>query len=163
MKRTMLKAAMIAFLVGLPLAALALQVDQTKTPPIRALGTQQLGYYRLTINYNDANIGAGQQFGALDKLTYIYAVDCYVTTAFNAVTTNVVTIGTTKANANEIVGSGITAGTIGVYHLTSAAGLGLAVTQTGPITLWAKYTQTGTAATAGSVTCMIAFATNNDL
>ena len=143
--------------------ALALLVDQTRIFNPRQTPDQQLSYYRLTINFNDQNIGLGQQFGALPNSAYIDHIDAYVTTAFNAATTNVVTIGTTKANANEIVASGITAGTIGVYHLTSAAGLGLAVTNGVVAPLFAKYAQTGTAATAGSVTIIIAFAANNDL
>lgn len=142
----------------------ALLVDQTRNFPARQTPDQQLSYYRLTINFNDQNIGAGQQFGALPAGAYIFAIDAYVTTAFNAGSTNVITLGTTKASANEIVGSGITAGTPGVYHLTSAAGLGLAVTSgSNPIPLFAKYAQTGGAATTGSVTIVIAFAANNDM
>ena len=125
---------------------------------------QAINYYRLTINFNDQNIGLAQMFGALPANAYILSIDADVTTAFNAGTTNVVTIGTTKANSNEIVASGITAGTPGIYHLTTAAGLGLAVTTgTSPVTLFAKYAQTGTAATAGAVTIIIAFIPNNDL
>lgn len=143
---------------------LALTVDQTRTIPARQPLDQQLSYYRLTINFNDQNISAGQQFGALPAGAYIYAIDAYVVTAFNAVTTNVITIGTTKASANEVVASGITAGTPGVYHLTSAAGLGMAVTNVATtIPLFAKYAQTGTAATTGQVVIVIAFAANNDL
>jgi hypothetical protein len=144
--------------------ALALTVDQTRNFPARLSPDQQLAYYRLTINFNDQNIGAAQQFGALPAGAYIYAIDAYVTTAFNAATTNVITIGTTKASANEIVASGITAGTPGVYHLTAAAGLGLAVTSgASAVPLFAKYAQTGTAATTGQVTILIAYAANNDM
>jgi hypothetical protein len=163
------RAAILAAIVGLGAGglaigpALALSVDQTRNPVPRQGIDQQVQTYRLTINYNDANIGAGQFFGALPQGAYILSIDAYVTTGFNAGTTNVITIGTTKASANEIVASGITAGTPGVYHLTSAAGLGLAVTASSQITMYAKYAQTGTAASAGSVTIVIAYVPNNDL
>lgn len=144
-------------------AAFALTVDQTRIFPARQPTDQQLAYYRITINFNDQNIGLGQQFGAMLANTYIYAIDAYVVTAFNAGSTNTITLGTTKANANEIVASGITAGTPGVYHLTSAAGLGLAVTSGTAINLWAKYAQTGTPAGTGKVVIIIAFAIDNDM
>jgi hypothetical protein len=160
-----LACALVALGVGsfAALPAFGLTVDQTRTIPARVGPDQQVMYYRLTINFNDQNIGAAQQFGTLPANAYIVWIDAYVSTAFNAGTTNVVTIGTTKASANEIVASGITAGTPGVYHLTSAAGLGLAVTTGVSPTLFAKYAQTGTAATTGAVTIVIAYIPNNDL
>ncbi len=143
-------------------SAFALSQDQTRIFPQRQLTEQALNYYRVTINFNDSGIGAGQQFGALAANTYIYAIDAYVRVAFNG-GTNTITLGTTKASANEIVASGITAATPGVYHLTSAAGLGLAVTSGTAINLWAKYAQTGAAAGTGAVDIVIAFAPNNDM
>jgi hypothetical protein len=143
--------------------AFALVQDQTRIFPQRQLTEQAVNYYRLTINFNDPNIGSGQQFGALPANAYIYAIDAYVQFAFNAGSTNTITLGTTKASANEIVASGITAATPGVYHLTSAAGLGLAVTSGSAVNLWAKYAQSGSAAFTGSVTIVIAFMPNNDM
>jgi hypothetical protein len=143
--------------------AFALQVDQTRTMSKRDLFIQALHYYRLTINFNDTGISAAQAFGALGQNWYIHSIDCHVTTAFNASTTNVVTLGTTKTSANEIFGaSDLNEASATVQHLTGAAGLGLGATSAADVTLWAKYAQTGTAATAGSVTCVIAYAPNND-
>lgn len=165
-----LRSALVSSILALTVAglgiepSLALQVDQTRNIPARQQSVQAVNYYRLTINWNDQNIDSGQQFGTLPAGAYVLSIDAYVTTAFNAGTTNVVTLGTTKSSANEIVASGITAGTIGVYHLTSAAGLGLAVTSgASPVTMYAKYAQTGTAATAGSVTIVITYIPNNDM
>lgn len=152
----------------------ALYNDQTRNYYPRDLNKQVVQTYRLTINWNDPNIGASQIFGALPANAYILSIDADVTTAFNAGTTNVLTLGVTKGTHNEIVASGITAGTIGVYHLTSAAGLGVAVTgntadQVGGgsvpayVPLYANYTQTGTAGTAGSVTIVISYVSNNDM
>jgi hypothetical protein len=145
-------------------ATFALSVDQTRIFSKRDLGIQAMHYYRLTINYNDPNIASGLAFGALGANTYIYAVDCHVTTTFNASTTNVITLGTSKANANEISASGTLNPASGtVQHLTTAVGLGLGATSGGDVTLYTKYTQTGTAATQGQVTCVIQYAPNNDM
>lgn len=153
----------VALMAFAPVASFALTVDQSRIMNKRFDGSYNPNYYRVTINFNDQNIGSGQAFGALGKASYIHSVDCYVSTAFNAGTTNVITFGTSAASANEIVASGITAATPGVYHLTSAAGLGLAATASSDTTLYAKYAQTGTAATTGSVTCVIQFIPNNDM
>lgn len=155
------------------LPSAALYNDQTRKYLPRYVNEQVVQYYRLTVNYNDPNIGSSQVFGALPANAYILSIDADVTTAFNAGTTNVLTLGFTAGTHNEIVASGITAGSIGIYHLTSAAGLGLAVTgvtanQIGGtvppyVPLYANYAQTGTAATAGSVTIVISYIPNNDM
>lgn len=151
--------------------ARALVTDPTKIIPERTCANgQMVCYARVTINFNDPRIASGVWYATLPKSAYILAIDAYVTTAFNAVTTNVITLGVTAASANEILASGITAGTPGIYHLTSAAGLGLAVTavtadQTalnGAVPVYVKYAQTGTAATTGQATIVITFAKNDD-
>lgn len=167
------RAAVAGLAVALALAGLmlgpvqALQVDQTRNFPARQLTEQAVNTYRITVNFNDQGITAGQQFGALPPGAYIYAIDAYVTTAFNAGTTNNVTLGTTKANANEILATGINGTTsiaTGIYHLTSAAGLGMAVTNVAtPIPLFVKYVPTGTAATTGQVVIVISYIPNNDM
>lgn len=177
-----LKSGLAAFAHGLLLAAalsmvaggaFALNVDQNRIPVSRVgQAGQQPVYYRLTINYNDPNIGTAQRFGTLPANAYILAIDADVTTAFNAGSTNVVTLGVTTS-ANELVASSgsnasITAGSTGIYHLTAAAGLGLQVTGNSTwigltVPLYAKYAQTGTAATAGSVTFVIEYIKNDDM
>lgn len=166
-------AALVAVLAPVAFVpASALVTDPNKNIPMRTCDVQQqVCYYRLTVNFNDPRIATGVWFGTLPPSAYILQIDAYVTTAFNAVTTNVITLGVTAASANEILASGITAGTPGVYHLTSAAGLGTAITavvgnQTqlnGGVPLFVKYAQTGTAATTGAVTIVLTFAKNNDL
>jgi hypothetical protein len=144
-------------------AAFALNVDQTRTMSKRDLYQQELHYYRLTINFNDPGISAGQAFGMLGQNSYVHSIDCHVTTVFNAGTTNVVTIGTTKTMANELFATAsLNAASATVQHLTTATGLGIYSTSAADVTLWAKYTQTGTAATTGAVTCVISYAPNND-
>lgn len=145
-------------------AAFALQVDQTRNMSVRDESQQALHYYRLTVNFNDSNISTAQKFGALSKNTYIHSIDCHVTTVFNAGTTNVVTMGTSSTAANEIISaSDLNEASATVQHLTSSTGLGLGATSAADVTLYAKYAQTGNAATAGSVTCVIGYVPNNDM
>lgn len=163
-------------------AVYALNVDQTRIVPARTCQVgQNVCYYRLTINYNDPRIGTGQWFGTLPQNAYILRIDADVTTAFNAATTNLLTLGATAASANEIVADCSTATACisdhtttiaaGISHLTTAAGLALAITgnttyQTalnGAVPLYAKYAQTGTAASTGSVTFVIEYTKNDDM
>lgn len=169
--------AMLNFAMG---PAYALYNDQTRKYLPRDVRGQIVQYYRFTLNWNDPNISTGQVFGALTCNAYILNIDADVTTAFNAGTNNFVTIGVTSSSANEIVAGGTSAGTnivggsTGMNHLTSAAGLGVIVTgntsdqiNNGPVPcyvpLYAKYAQSGTAATAGSVTVVITYIPNNDM
>jgi hypothetical protein len=151
--------------------ASALVTDPNKIIPERTCElSQQVCYSRVTINFNDPRIATGVWYATLPKNAFILTIDAQVVTAFNAATTNVITVGATAASANEIVASGITAGTPGIYHLTTAAGLGMQVTNSptfqtainGSVPIFVKYTQTGTAATTGICTIVITFAKNND-
>jgi len=148
--------------------AIALNVDQSRTPVVRFFGVQAVHYYRFTLNYNDPRVATTAQiFGAMGQLTYIQYISCNVTTAFNAGTTNTMSIGTSLASANEIMTTaGVTLTATGATFLSSGAslpGAGVAATTTSQVTLYVKLNLSGTAATAGSVTCIIAFAPNNDM
>ena len=166
-----IKAAVLAAFIGVAalVPASAISIDPNKIIPARDAGEQNVYTIRATINYNDPRIASGVWYATLPKNAYILGVDAYVSTAFNAGSTNVITLGATTT-ATEIVASGITAGTPGVYHLTSAAGLGLAVTGSGTYQtqangatpVYVKYAQTGTVATAGQVTIVITYSPNSD-
>ena len=149
-------------------------------PPRECSAAQNLCYIRATVNYNDPNIASGVWFSTLPKNAYIMAIDVDVTTAFNAGTTNLLTLGATKASANEIMADCSTATACvsnhtttiatGVSHLTTAAGLAVAITgsstyqtaQNGGTPIYAKFAQTGTAATTGVAVIVITYAMNND-
>ncbi len=152
-------------------AATAVTFDKTRTHPARTYNMQMVHYYRATINFNDPVIGTGVWYGSLPPNAYVLSMDAYVTTAFNAGTNNFVTVGATATTGNEFIGNtDITSGTIGVYHLTTSNGLGLKITSNttyqtsinGEVPLYAKYVQSGTAATAGQATIIIAYIPNND-
>lgn len=151
----------------------AIALTSPPSYPARQLPLQTVQTFRKTVNFNDANISAGVKFGALPQGAYITSVRCFVTTAFNAATTNVLTIGTT-ATGVDILAGGTTANincnpaSTGNQVLAASAGVGLTVAagnptgSTGGFDLFARYTQTGTAATTGSVTYVIDFVPNND-
>ena len=86
MKTTLLRSLTAAALLSLFAigAAFALTVDQTRIMSARAYADYHPTYWRVTINFNDQNIGAGQAFGALAQGEFIRQIDCHVTTAFNA-------------------------------------------------------------------------------
>jgi hypothetical protein len=106
-------------------------------------GVEQL-FYAGTVKFNDTGIDEGKAIYTIPHDAVITRVVAKVTDAFDAGTTNVVTVGTSAENANELLGAGdITEGTEGVYtkqHFTEVAEKSK---------LYAKYTQTGTDATAG--------------
>lgn len=119
--------------------------------------TQQTVYWRFGINFNDAFIAAPRDpVACIPALAFITQVLVEIVTAFNAVTTNVLTIGTTTGNANEIVNAAdVDETTLGVTPVTRARGTTL--TAAGDINVYVKYTQTGTAATAGKARVVIEY------
>lgn len=170
--RISLAALAVAF-AGLVVSPLAFALTSPPSYSPRVLQTQTTVHFRKTVNFNDANIANGVKFGAIPQGAYITGVRCYVTTAFNAATTNSLTIGTT-ATGSDILAAGTTAGTncvagtTGNQNMTSAAGLGLAVAAGSPtgsnggFDLFVRYTQSGTAATAGQVTFLVDYVANDD-
>lgn len=110
-----------------------------------------------TVNYNDVGIAAGVAFeNYLPQSAFIISVLTEIVTAFNAVTTNVLTAGTVGAGYNNIVAAGdVNPAAAGVYPSTRA--VGRALTAAAPVLPVAKYTQTGGAATAGQAIILIEF------
>jgi hypothetical protein len=162
MKTNLVRAVAVFLLSAFAItAAWALSVDQTRIFNVRSYANYQPYYYRVTVNFNDPLIASAQQFGQLGASDFIDQIDCHVTTAFNTSTTNNLTFGTSKANANEILAAGsVSPGTTGIYHLTTAAGLGVQVTSAGAVPFYAKYA--GVGATTGAVTCVFEIMSNND-
>lgn len=121
----------------------------------RQFHTQQVHYLRKTVNWNDANIAAGVLMGTLPAGAQIVDIAVNVVTAFNAATTNNLLLGT-AAGGNQIADTA--AGAAGFKRATTGGALNLA----GDTDVFATYTQTGTAATAGKANIVIAYAPNND-
>ena len=109
-----------------------------------ACGVEQM-IYAGSVSYDDEGIDEGIVICDLPDNIIITKAAAVVTTAFNAGTTNVLTVGT-NSGCDELLGSGdITEGTAAAY----AGGNKFVKLGTGG-TVNAKYTQTGTDASAGA-------------
>ena len=164
LKKALLAAALVTMAAA---GALALDVDQNRNTVARQYVTHQPAFYRITVNFNDPRQPTAQKFGRLLQNTFINGISCHGITAFNAGSTNPVTIGTSTTATELVAASGanasISTGSTGYANLTAAAGLGVAATSDADHDLYVKYAPTGTAATAGKLTCVIEFVPNDDL
>jgi hypothetical protein len=135
--------------------------------------TQQVGYLRFAVNFNDTGIAAGVNKQWLPAGAVITDTSVMIATAFNAGTTNGLTVGLTPigsspdvggtAVTNNVVAAGqVAPGTIALTNGIVPTGAAL-----GPLATDAQinvtYTQTGAAATAGQAIVMIKYIPNNDL
>lgn len=115
--------------------------------------------FRYRFTFADAGLAAGIQLFVLPQNAFI--LDCMVeiVTAFNAGTTNPISIGTVAAAYNNIHAAGDnTPGTPGIYRAALAVGkFGRSLTQSGDTPVFLKYTPTGTTATTGVGELVIIF------
>ncbi len=108
------------------------------------------------VNYNDTGAATGIATGKwLPAGAIILSTDVSVNTAFNAATTNVLTIGLNGTTANNIVAT--VAATAGLVLNLAPTGTALGKL-TADTQVYVKYTQTGTAATTGNATFIIKYA-----
>ena len=106
-------------------------------------GVEQL-LYAGKVNFDDEGVSTGVKLCELPANIIVTKAVAVVTEAFNAATTNVLTVGTNN-DVNDILGADdITEGTAAAYSANKF------VKYSAKKTVKAKYTQTGTAATAGS-------------
>jgi len=112
-----------------------------------------------TTRFNDVGIGASNGVAwdnYLPQSAFILRVLTEIVTAFKAVTTNVYTVGANAGSINNIVAAGdVNPLLAGVYESTRS--YGRALTAAAPILPASKYTQSGTAATAGVAITVIEF------
>jgi hypothetical protein len=124
--------------------------------------SQQVGYLRFAISFNDVGLASGVNKQWLPAGAIITDTSVHVGTAFNAGTTNVITVGL-GGSANSIVASGqVTPGSVGLTNGIIPTGNAL-----GPLAsdlqVNVTYAPTGAAATAGSAVLMIKYIPNNDM
>src|SRR5271155_667733 len=136
----------------------------TKGDVARADPRQVVNTLKATVNFNDPNVANGNPFGGsngvggvfLPKGAFITSVLVQIVVAFNAGTTNVLTVGTNASSYNNIVQSGdVTATSIAVTPVTRA--LGALITAAADVLPLVTYTQTGGAATPGQAIIVISF------
>lgn len=129
--------------------------------PARNISYGVVQFITKVVNFNTLGIGTTDTviIGALPSGAQIVTCIVRVTAAFNAATTNVLTVGTSAGSDADIVGaSDVNEGATG----TTVIDTGTQLSFTADTTIYAKYTQTGTAATTGSAIITITFvATSN--
>lgn len=130
-------------------------------PPERINPVGQLVHYlRKTVTFADSGISTGISFAnELPAGSSIMFALVKIKTAFNAATTNVLTVGQNSTSYNDIVNSTDIDETVtGAAMILRGCTLALA----SAALPYVKYTQSGTAATAGVAEVTIAYTVNND-
>src|SRR5690242_18207254 len=131
-----------------------------------ALGRQNalqvVHYLRFRVNFNDAGVAAGVGKQWLPKGALVLGTDVFVGQAFNAATTNVITVGTVGDAANNLVAAAdvdetVVAITKGIKPTGAALGPLAA-----PKQVQVTYTQTGAAASAGWAIVCVMYIPDND-
>lgn len=125
-------------------------------PPSRRDPRQVANTLKRLINYNDVDVALAAFANSLPLGANITDVQVEVITAFNAGTTNVLTVGTNSASYNNIVAAAdVDETAIAVTKVTRGLGQSIAAAAEKPV--YAKYAQTGTAATAGQALVTITY------
>lgn len=129
--------------------------------PARNIGYGVVQAITATVAFNTLGIGTADtvKVGTLPAGAQGLSCIVRVTAAFNAATTNVLTVGTSAgSNADIVDASGVTEGSTGTVIVDTIAGLAFSA----DTPIYAKYTQTGTAATTGAAVITITYvATTN--
>jgi len=123
---------------------------------------QLVHYLRFAVNYNDVGIAAGVNKQMLPAGAVIIGTDAHVVQAFNAATTNVLTVGLAGVADNIIAAGDVAENAVGLTQNIKPTGTAL-----GPLAADSQvkvtYTQTGTAATTGRAIVIVKYVVDNDL
>lgn len=124
-------------------------------------GFQLVHSFRKTVNFNTTGIGTADtvKLGVIPSGARITKIWVSINTAFNAATTNVLTVGSNASSNNNIVAAAdVDETATGVTEVTT----GWSVTFAADTTIYIRYTQSGTAATTGAATIILEYVPNND-
>ena len=143
-------------------------------PEPRQFPSQQTHYIRTTFNFNSctqsSNICTVKLMGAsLPYNSVVLRVTAVIFTAFNSTSTDVIILGTTAANANEIVSSSCNIHAVGVVACTMDTGgpaaTGATTAQSGKnggFDLYMKWTGGGGTPSAGRMALIVEYIPPND-
>jgi hypothetical protein len=126
------------------------------TNPIKHPEDAGVGVWRRRVNFDQAGIAAGNlpvvtlEKGCIPLRAYVR-----IETAFNAATTNVLTLGSAADDDGLVTSANAVAGTPGFKAGTGAE---LGTELAADTTFFAKFTQTGAAATTGVAEFIVEFA-----
>jgi hypothetical protein len=147
--------------------------DQRQPVP-RIFPDQQTAYIRTTFAFNSCTQASNVctvkvKTASLPYNAAILRVTAVVHTAFNSTSTDVFTLGTTSANANELVSSGCSIHAQGVVACSVAAGassaIGVSATQTGSnggFDMYMKWTGGGGTPSTGLASIVVEYVMPND-
>ncbi len=123
---------------------------------------QQVHYFRKTVNFNDTGIASGVYVGTLPAGAQVIGTDVNVLVVFDAVTTNVLTAGINSTAYDNLVADGdVDESAVALTQNIKPTGTAL-VPLAAASDFYVKYTQTGTAATAGQAVIVVKYIPNND-
>lgn len=114
----------------------------------------------VTVNWNDPNIGSGEQvIGYIPKGAFVLRVTGAIITPFNAATTNTLSLGF-SAGGTDLVNAQA-AGAQAVFSGVMTELNSIADEASADQPIYATYNQTGAAATAGQARLVIEYSPNN--
>jgi hypothetical protein len=126
-----------------------------------------VGYLRRTVNFDTPFAGEpggvttnGVPIGGLEAGAMVLGVDVVVETAFNAGTTNTLNVGTPADDNGFADTVGVAPGTVGFKPNLQGALSGIPLAAN--TVVYAKFAQTGTAATTGKATIVVKFANKRE-
>jgi hypothetical protein len=131
---------------------MAITVARTKSVRENYLGHESQLYGE--VNFNTPNVATGFLVGKIPAFSVVKNVTVSVETTFNAATTNVFTVGTSTTATEWIDATVLSSGAV-VDTFQSDASFGLT---TSDLSVYAKYTQSGTAATSGKAHVWVEYA-----
>jgi hypothetical protein len=100
-------------------------------------------------------VATGVEIGTIPAGSFVFPCHVQITTAFNAATTNVLVVGTAADDDGFATTAATLPGATGVKINLTGAQTGDVLTADTPVVV--KYTQTGTAATAGVAVVVVPF------
>lgn len=123
--------------------------------PARIYSANVLHCLRGRINFDSSGAATGIEIGTVPAGSFVEGVTVHIITAFNAATTNVLEVGTVADADGFATSAGTASGATGVKLNLTGAQSGDTLTADTPVVV--KFTQTGTAATAGVAVVLVKF------
>jgi hypothetical protein len=130
---------------------MAITVARTVSARENYLGHESQLYRE--VNFNTPNVGTAIIVGKIPAFSLIKNVSVSIEATFNAATTNVFTVGTSTTATEWLNAGAIDESTTDTVVSDASYGL-----TTSDVTVYAKYTQSGTAATAGKAHVWVEYA-----
>jgi hypothetical protein len=119
-------------------------------------GSQNVHFIGKDVTFNTVGIGTADtvKVGRIPAGSMLLPAQVRITTAFNATTTNVLTVGQNATANTDIVAAGeLNEAATGVTIVATGCALTFAI----DTDIYVRYTQTGTAATTGAATIVIPY------